>query len=29
MMDCYFNLDTNQWNKFDLDKNITRMQINF
>ena len=25
--DCYFNLDSNQWAKHDLDKNIARMQI--
>ena len=27
--DCFFNLDSNQWAKHDLDKNISRMHINF
>ena len=29
IFDCFFNLDTNSWAKFDLNKNLTRMLINF
>ena len=29
IFDCYFNLDSNQWAKHDIDKNISRMNINF
>ena len=25
LFDCYFNLDTNSWSKFDFNKNKTRM----
>lgn len=27
IFDCYFNLDSNQWAKFDINKSLTRMQI--
>jgi len=29
VFDCYFNLDSNQWSKFDLDKDIMRMSIGY
>ena len=29
IFDCFFNLDTNQWSKFDLGKDLNRMQINY
>ena len=25
--DCFFNLDSNQWSKFDLEQNINRMKV--
>jgi len=29
VFDCYFNLDTNSWAKFDIQKDLTRMQISY
>ena len=29
LFDCYFNLDSNTWNKFDLDKASSKMLLNF
>lgn len=29
VFDCFFNLDSNQWAKFDLNRDITRMTINY